>query len=143
MWDLLCVSRVGHRLILIVLELNVSQLHIRNILHVYPTDAKLTFPLVLGPDTTVALIVNRGDHLRHTAKMTGSVYREEQIKGCTFATRFSIRLIQPFITVLRAAPNFILDGSVDIVLRVGFDHEKPRARCGLIKVHGIVVVLHF
>lgn len=142
-WDLLCVSRVGHRLILIVLELNVSQLHIRNILHVYPTDAKLALPLVLRPDTTVALIVNRGDHLRHTTEMTGSVYREEQIKGRTFATRLSVSLVQSLITVLRAAPNFILDGSVDVVLRIGFDHEKPRARSGLIEVHGIVVVLHF
>jgi len=75
--DLLCVSRVGHRLVLIVLELNVSQLHIRNILHVYPTDAELALPLVLGPDTTVALIVNRGDHLRHAAEVTGSVDGEE------------------------------------------------------------------
>lgn len=141
--DLLRVSRVGYRLVLIVLELNVSQLHIRNILHVYPTDAKLTLPLVLGPDTTVGLIVNRGDHLRHAAEMTGSVYGEKQIKGRTFATRFPVSLIQPLITVLRAAPNFILDGPVDVVLRVGFNHEKPRARCGLIKIHRIVVVLHF
>lgn len=93
MRDLLCVSRVGHRLVLIVLELNVSQLHIRNILHVYPTDAKLTLPLVLGPNTTVALIVDRGNHLCHTAKMTGSVHREEQIKGRTFATRLPVSLI--------------------------------------------------
>lgn len=141
--DLLCVSRVGHRLVLIVLELNVPQLHIRNILHVYPTDAKLTLPLVLRPDTTVALIVNRGDHLCHAAKMTGSVHREEQIKGRTFATRLSVSLIQSLITVFRTAPNFILDGPVDVILRVRFDHEKPRARCGLIEFHGIVVVLHF
>lgn len=141
--DLLCVSRVGHRLVLIVLELNVSQLHIRNILHVYPTDAKLTLPLVLGPDTTVALIVNRGDHLRHAAEVAGSVHGEEQIKGRAFATRLPVSLIQPLVTVLRAAPNFILDGPMDVILRVGFDHEKPRARRGLIKIHGIVVVLHF
>lgn len=142
-WNLLCVSRVGHRFVLIVLELNVSQLHVRNILHIYPTDAKLTFPLVLGPDTTVALIVNRGDHLRHATEMTGSVYREEQIEGCTLATRFSISLIQPLVTMLRAAPNLIFDGPMDVILRIGFDDEKPRARCSLIKLHGIVVVLHF
>lgn len=75
--DLLCVSRVGHRLVFIIFKLNVSQLHIRNILHVYPTDAKLTLPLVLGPDTTVALIVNRRDHLRHAAEMAGSIHGEE------------------------------------------------------------------
>lgn len=45
--DFLRVSRISYRLVLIVLELNVSQLHVRNILHVYPTDAKLTLPLVL------------------------------------------------------------------------------------------------
>lgn len=141
--DLLCVSRVGHRLVFIIFKLNVSQLHIRNILHVYPTDAELTLPFVLGPDTTVALIVNRRDHLRHATKMTGSVHREEQIKGRTFAARLPIGLIQPLITMLRATPNFILDGSMDVILRVGLDHEKPRARCGLIEFHGIVVVLHF
>lgn len=75
--DLLCVSRVGHRLVFIIFKLDVSQLHIRNILHVYPTDAKLTLPLVLGPDTTVALIVNRRDHLRHAAEMARSIHGEE------------------------------------------------------------------
>lgn len=141
--NFLCVSRISHRLVLIVLELNVSQLHIRNILHVYPTDAKLTLPLVLRPDTTVALIVNRRDHLRHAAEMTGSVHREEEIKRRTLATRFPVSLIQPLVTVLRAAPNLILDGPVDVIFRIGFDDEKPRARCGLIKLHGVVVVLHF
>lgn len=141
--DLLCISRVSHRLIFIVLELNVSQLHIRNILHVYPTDAKLTLPLVLRPDTTVALIVNRRDHLCHAAEMTGPVHREEQIKGRTFATCLPISLIQPLITVLRAAPNFILDGPMNVILRVGFDYEKPRTGCGLIELHRIVVVLYF
>lgn len=143
MWDFLCISRVGHRLIFIILKLNVSQLHIRNILHVYPTDAKLTLPLILGPDTTVALIVNRRDHLRHAAEMTGPIYREEQIKRRTFATRLPVSLIQPLVTMLRATPNFILDGPVNVILRVGLDHEKPRARCSLIELHGIVIVLHF
>lgn len=78
-WDFLRVPRIGHRLVLIVLELNMSQLHVRNILHVYPTYAKLTLPLVLRPDTTVALIINRRDHLSHAAKVTRAVYREEQI----------------------------------------------------------------
>lgn len=142
MRDLLCVSRVGHRLVLIIFELNVSQLHIRNILHVYPTDAKLTLPLILRPNTTVALIIDRRDHLRHATEMAGSVHREEQIKRRTFATSLPISLIQPLVAVLRAAPNFILDGPVDIILRVRFDHEKPRARRGLIELHGIVVVLH-
>lgn len=140
---LLCVSRVGHRLVLVVFELNVSQLHIRNILYVNPTDAKLTLPLVLRPDTTVALIVNRGDHLRHTAEMTGSIHRKKQIKGRTFATCLSVSLIQPLITVLRAAPNFILDGPMDVILRIRFDHEKPRARRSLIEFNGIIVILHF
>lgn len=91
--DFLRVPRIGHRLVLIVLELNVSQLHIRNILHVYPTDAKLTLPLVLRPDTTVALIIDGRDHLCHSAKVTRSIDRKEQIKRRALATRLSISLI--------------------------------------------------
>lgn len=93
MRDFLRVPRIGHRLVLIVLELNVSQLHVRNILHVYPTDAKLTLPLVLRPDTTVALIVDRRDHLRHAAKVTGAVNRKEQIQWRALATCLSVSLI--------------------------------------------------
>lgn len=90
---LLSVSRVRHRLVLIVLELDVPQLHVRNILHIYPTDAKLALPLVLRPDTTVALIVNGRDHLRHAAKVAGPVDGEEQIERCILTTRLAISLI--------------------------------------------------
>lgn len=141
--DFLRVPRIGHRLVLIVLELNVSQLHVRNILHVYPTDAKLTLPLVLRPDTTVALIIDGRYHLRHAAKVTGSVDGKEQIKGRTLATRFSISLIQSFVAVFRAAPDFILDGPVYVVLRVRLDYEEPGTRRGLIKLYGIIIILHF
>lgn len=74
---LLGVSRIRNRFVLIVLELNVPQLHIRHVLHVYPTYAKLALPLVLGPDTTVALIVDGRDHLRHATEVAGPIHGEE------------------------------------------------------------------
>lgn len=93
MRHLLSVARVCHRLVFIVLELNVPELHVRNILHVYPTDAKLALPFVLGPDTTVALIVNGRDHLRHAAKVAGPVDGEEEIERSAFATCLAVSLI--------------------------------------------------
>lgn len=141
--DFLRVPRIGHRLVLIVLELNVSQLHVRNILHIYPTDAKLTLPLVLRPDTTVALIVDGRDHLCHAAKVTGPVNRKEQIKRGALATCLSVSLIQPFVAMFRAAPNFVLDGSMNVVLRIRLDHKEPGTRCGLIEIYRIIIILHF
>jgi len=141
--DFLRVPRIGHRFVLIVLELNMSQLHVRNILHVNPTYAKLTLPLVLRPDTTVALIINRGNHLRHAAKVARPVHREEQIQRRALATRLSISLIQSLISMLSTTPNLVFDGPMYVVLRIRLDYEKPGARRSLIKFYWIVVVLHF
>lgn len=75
--------------------------------------------------------------------MTGPIDRKEQIKGSALATRLSVSLIQPFVAVFRAAPDFILDGSMYVILRIRFDHEEPGTRRGLIEIYGIVIILHF
>lgn len=75
--------------------------------------------------------------------MTGPVDRKEQVKGCALATRLSVSLIQPFVAVFRAAPDFILDRSVYVVLRVRLDYEEPGTRRGLIELYGIIIILHF
>ena len=48
--DLLGVARVGHRLVLVVLQSNVAQGRVGHVLDVDPLDGKLAAPLVLRPD---------------------------------------------------------------------------------------------
>lgn len=49
--NLLRVSGVGHGFSFVVLESYMSQLNVRNILHVNPAHSKLALPLILGPHT--------------------------------------------------------------------------------------------
>lgn len=120
----------------------MPQLHVRNVFHVNPTYAKLTLPLVLRPDTTVALIVDRRHHLRHAAEVARPVDGEKQIERRALAARLPISLIQPLVAVLRAAPDLVFNRPVYVVLRVGFDHEEPGPGSSLIELYGVVIIFH-
>jgi hypothetical protein len=54
----------------------------------------LTFPLVLCPDPGTAVVVHAREHLRHAAKVSGSVDGEEEEDGSLPFT-LSPRAIQP------------------------------------------------
>ena len=58
------VPAVRHRLVLIVLQTNVSQLIIRHVLHVDPFDLELTLEFVLDPHVARRVVVNSGQHLK-------------------------------------------------------------------------------
>lgn len=140
---LLGVPRVGHRFVLVVLELDVSQVSIGHIFHVDPTHAELALPFVLRPDGTVALVVYRRDHLRHAAEVSGPVDREEEVERRAVAIHFAKRLVESLVTMLRTAPDLVLDRPVDVVLRVRLYHEESGAGLGLDELDRVVVVFDF
>lgn len=71
--NFLRVARVRDRLVFVVLQSNVTQLRVRNVLHVNPLDAERTLPLVLRPDARIGIVIHRRDHLGHATEMTGAV----------------------------------------------------------------------
>lgn len=119
----------------------MAQLHVRNVLHIDPTNTKLSLPLVLRPDARVGVVVDGAGHPRHTAEVTRAVHREEQVDHATLALALAVRRVQPLVAVLRAAPNLVLDAAVDIVLGVRLDHEEARVRRRQVELLRVVVVL--
>lgn len=80
--DFLCVSRVGHWLVLIVLQSDMPQLGIGHILDVNPLDLKLAFELILHPNTASCVaVVHSTQHFSHAAKVAGAINGEEQVDG--------------------------------------------------------------
>lgn len=133
------IARIRYRFVLIVFEANVAQLHVRHIFHVNPSHLELSLPLILRPNRTIGIIINRRHHLGHSTEMTGSIHRKEQIhRSVTLA--LPKRLVQSFVTVLCAAPNLVLDAAMNIVFRIRFDNKKACIWCRQIKVRWIVVV---
>lgn len=85
---------------------------------------ELSLPLVLRPHRTVSVIIDRGHHLRHPAKMSRTIHGKKQVDG-SVALPLPVGLVEAFVAVLGAAPDLVLDAPVDVVLRVGLDDEEP------------------
>lgn len=122
---LLGVARVCDGFVFVILQPYLPKLCIRHILHVDPAHLKGALPLVLGPHVRNGVVIHGRHHLRDTAEVSRPVHREEQIHHTAFLFAFAIRLIQPLVAVFGRAPDLVLDASVDVILRVGFDNEEP------------------
>ena len=138
-WHLLRVARVCHRFVLIVLQSDVTQLTVRNVLNIYPFHFNLAFSLILGPHTRSGIIVQGGHHLCHPTKVSTSIYAEEQVQR-TFALTFTVGSVHTFIAMLCTTPDTVLDGAMDIVLRITLYYEEPCTFRIHIKVVRIVLV---
>lgn len=125
---LLRVTRVRHRLVLIVLQADVSQLRVRHVLDVDPLDAKRSLPLVLRPDARIGIVVDRRDHLSDAAEVARAVNGEEKVNDAVLLLAFAECLIQALVAVLRRAPNLVFDAAVNVVLRVGFDDKESKMK---------------
>lgn len=122
--NFLRVTRVRHRLVLIVLQADVTQLRVGHVLDVDPLHAERALPFVLRPDARVGIVVDGRDHLRNAAEMAAAVDREEEVNDAGVLFAFAECLIQALVAVLRRTPNLVLDAAVNVVFRVGFDDEE-------------------
>ena len=138
--NFLSVSRICHRLSLVVLQADVSQLAVRNVLDVYPLDGELALPFLLSPDVRRRLVVDGRRHLRDTAEVAAAVDAEEQVdRALAFA--LAERRIQPLVAVLCAAPDAVLDRPVNVVLRVTLDDEESRPFRAQVELFRVVLAL--
>lgn len=140
---LLGVSRIGHGLVLVVLQADVTQLDVGHVLDVDPAHFELPFPLVLRPHAGVGIVVHGAHHLGHAAEVSAPVDGEEQINDALFLFAFAESRVEAFVTVFRAAPDFVLDAAVDVIFRVGFDDKEACVGSGQVKLGRVVVVLDF
>ncbi len=114
---LLRVTGVGHGLVVIVLQADVPELAVGHVFNKQPVHVEFALPLVLRPNAGTGAVVYGRTHLRHTAEVSAAVDAEQQIDR-TLAVDGAKGRIQPLVTVFRAAPDGVLDGAVDVVLRV-------------------------
>ena len=84
------VARVGHRLVLVVLQTNVTQRRVGHVFDVDPAHAKLSAPLVLRPHGQRRRHVHRRRHLGHAAKVARTVDGKVKVHR-TFAIPFVVR----------------------------------------------------
>ncbi|TNN33747.1 hypothetical protein EYF80_056094 [Liparis tanakae] len=118
---------------------DVAQLAVGHVLHEQPVHVELALPLVLRPDAGAGAVVHRRAHLRHAAEVPAAVDAEQQVHGAGGA-RGPEGLVQPLVAVLRAAPDGVLDGAVDVVLGVALDDEDAAALRAPLEVLGVVAV---
>ena len=71
--------------------------------------------------------------------MPAAVDAKEQVERTLGAQR-AVRRVQTLVAVLGAAPDVVLDGTVDVVLRVALDDEHAAGFQVPVEVFGIVVV---
>ena len=145
--NLLSVARVGHRLVVVVLQLDAAQVLIGHVLHVDPLDLKAAAPLVLRPHIGALVVVHARHHLGHAAKVTRAVHREEQVDGHLAVHLMRQRRralhegrVEASIAVLGGAPDVVLDAAVHVVLRVALDDEEASGARRQVELGRIVVV---
>lgn len=103
----------------------MSKLRVGNILDINPLDIELSLPLVLGPQLRPGLKVNTRDHLSTSAKLPGTVHREEKIDRTAATSITSVKsLVKARISGLGRAPYAVLDAVHDVVFRVRLDDEE-------------------
>lgn len=71
--------------------------------------------------------------------MSAAVDAKEQVQW-TFGTERAVGAIQTFVSMLCAAPDGVLDGTVDVILRVALDDKDPSVLQVPVKVFGVVIV---
>ncbi len=133
---LLRVTGVGHGLVVIVLQADVPELAVGHVFNKQPVHVEFALPLVLRPNAGAGAVVYGRAHLRHAAEVSAAVDAEQQIDR-TLAADGAKGRIQPLVTVFRAAPDGVLDGAVDVVLRVALNDENPSIFQVPIKVLGL------
>ena len=154
--NLLSVARVGHRLVVVVLQLDAAQVLIGHVLHVDPLDLKAAAPLVLRPHIGALVVVHARHHLGHATKVTRAVHREEQVDGhlAVHLMRLIVVVVsgelwrralhecrvEASIAVLGGAPDVVLDAAVHVVLRVALDDEEASGARRQVELGRIVVV---
>lgn len=104
----LSVPRVGHRLVLVVLQADMPELAVGNVLDEDPAHIKSALPLVLRPDACTGVVVHGGTHLSDTAEVPAAVHTEQQVEG-TLAGKRPVSSVQTLVSVLRATPYVVLD----------------------------------
>ena len=136
----LCISRIGHRFILVVFQPNMPQLAIGHVFHVNPLNLELTFKLVLHPNATSGIgIVQGAQHFRHSTKMSRSVDREKEENRPGTSLGLEGR-VQPLVAVLRGAPDFVLDATVNVIFTEAFNDKVTSVLRTHIKALGVVFV---
>ncbi len=139
--NLLCVSGVGHWLILVVFQTNVPQLAVGNVLHKDPAHIEAALPLVLRPYARTSVVVHGRTHLGHAAEVPAAIHAEEQVER-PFVGQRTVSSVKTLIAMFCAAPDIVLNGAMDVVLRVALDDEDATVLRVPVKVLGIVVVHH-
>lgn len=71
--NLLRISAVGHRLVVVVLEYDMTELGIRNVLYDVPLDREEPVPFVLLPKIHVLGEINSADHLGDSTELAAGV----------------------------------------------------------------------
>ena len=136
----LCISRIGHRFILVVFQPNMPQLAIGHVFHVNPLNLELAFKLVLHPNATSGIgIVQGAQHFRHSTKVSRSVDREKEENGACASLGLEGR-VQPLVAVLRGTPDFVLDAAVNVVFTEAFNDKVSSVLRTHIKALGVVFV---
>ncbi|TNN73282.1 hypothetical protein EYF80_016445 [Liparis tanakae] len=118
---------------------DVAQLAVRHVLNKQPVHVKLALPLVLRPDASAGAVVHRRAHLRHAAEVPAAVDAEQQVDG-PFGVHAPEGGVQALVAVLRAAPDGVLDGAVDVVLGVALDDEHAAVLQVPVELLGVVAV---
>jgi len=117
----------------------VAQLVVRNIFDINPLHLELSFPLVLSPDPSTAMVVHPVEHLRHPTEMPAAVHREEE-EHRTLALPFPPGRVQSFVAMLRATPNLVFDTPMDIIFTIALYHKEARIFRAQIEIPGVVLV---
>lgn len=102
---LLRVPGVGHRLVLVILQPDLTQQRVGHVLHVDPLHLEHATPLVLRPHRRLAVVVHRANHLRNATEVARSVDREEEQHVGLVRLGIAVRLIQALVAVFSGAPD--------------------------------------
>lgn len=117
----------------------MPELVIGHILNKNPLDIKFPLPLVLRPDPSTGAVVHGGLHLGHPTKMPTPIDAEEQVDG-PLAAHAAEGAVQAFVAVLCATPDGVLNGAMDVILRVALDDEHTPAFQIPVKLFRVIAV---
>jgi hypothetical protein len=123
------------------LESNIPQHCIGDIPHENPSDLENTFPLIRRPDGTASRVVDRSQHFGHAAEMTTNLTRQLHLNSLRTAYSPSVnakeeinwptpgtlleRFVEPLVTRISGAPDFVLETLVYVILGVRLDDKVP------------------
>ena len=79
------------------------------------------------------------NHFGHSAKVARSIDGKVEVNGA-LAVPLAEGRVQPLVSVFRRAPNLVLDGPVDVVLRVRLDDEETGVFGRQVKLFRVVNV---